>query len=82
MNLEPLTEYTITVTCVNDAGPGNTSTPMMIETARKECVDTVSISPLFYNRVNRLGIVHTHPLAYHNLLYMFLCLSTLSTYKQ
>ena len=39
MNLEPLTEYTITVTCVNAAGPGNTSTPMMIETARKECVD-------------------------------------------
>ena len=37
MNLDPFTEYTITVTCINDAGPGNTSTPMMIKTnsARK-----------------------------------------------
>ena len=37
MNLDPFTEYTITVTCVNAAGLGNTSTPMMIKTnsARK-----------------------------------------------
>ena len=37
VNLEPFTQYTITVTCVNDAGAGNTSSPERIRTvsARK-----------------------------------------------
>ena len=33
VNLEPSTQYIITVTCVNGAGPGNTSSPAEIGTA-------------------------------------------------
>ena len=32
VNLQPSTNYIITVTCVNAAGPGNTSTPVEIRT--------------------------------------------------
>ena len=37
VNLDPFTSYTVTVTCVNDAGPGNSSLPITRRTnsARK-----------------------------------------------
>ena len=36
LNLEPSTQYIITVTCVNAAGPGNTSSPVEIRTDARE----------------------------------------------
>ena len=38
VNLEPFTQYIITVTCVNAAGPGNASSPVKIRTDVREYI--------------------------------------------
>ena len=59
VNLEPFTNYTVTVTCVNAAGPGNSSTPVTTRTNSARKYHTCYSSTFQMNKICVQCIVHS-----------------------